>query len=143
MNALDAMLARLEKVRDSRNGSYIACCPAHADKSPSLSIRETPDGRVLVHCFAGCTVQDVVAAVGLRIEDLFPEKLPERTRPERQRFLPSDLLRVIGFEASVVSIAAYRLVDQKIPLTPTDVSRLQLAVERINAALEAGNVHVK
>jgi hypothetical protein len=35
-------------------GKWLAHCPAHSDSSPSLSIREGMDGRVLLHCFAGC-----------------------------------------------------------------------------------------
>ena len=51
---------------------YGACCPCHDDKHGSLSIRAGDDGRVLVHCFAGCAVKDIVAAKGLTMRDLFP-----------------------------------------------------------------------
>lgn len=51
----------------------MAKCPAHDDKSPSLSVRETEDGRVLIHCHAGCGASDVLAAIGLTLADLFPE----------------------------------------------------------------------
>jgi putative DNA primase/helicase len=43
-------------------GSLMARCPAHDDRNPSLSIRET-DGKVLVHCHAGCQQRDVIAAL--------------------------------------------------------------------------------
>jgi protein tyrosine phosphatase len=52
----------------------MACCPAHNDKNPSLSIKETKDGDVLLHCFAGCGVDDVVAALGLEMSDLFSKQ---------------------------------------------------------------------
>jgi hypothetical protein len=39
----------------------MACCPAHDDRNPSLSVRRAPDGRVLVHCFAGCSLDAVLA----------------------------------------------------------------------------------
>ena len=56
-----------------RNGSgWHACCPAHEDRSPSLSVNEGDDGRALVRCHAGCTVEAVCAAVGLRVADLMP-----------------------------------------------------------------------
>jgi hypothetical protein len=49
-----------------------ACCPAHEDRSPSLSI--TPAGnRVLIHCHAGCTNAQIMAALGLQLSDLFVE----------------------------------------------------------------------
>jgi hypothetical protein len=51
----------------------MACCPAHDDSSPSLSVAEASDGRVLVKCFGGCSALDVITAVGLEWDDLFPE----------------------------------------------------------------------
>lgn len=68
----ETLLDRLEAVRGG-NGRWIARCPAHDDRSPSLSVRELPDGRLLVHCHAGCGAADVVAAVGLSLSDLFPD----------------------------------------------------------------------
>lgn len=56
-----------------RNGSnYLALCPAHEDHAPSLSIGEGDDGRILLHCWAGCRTRDIVAALGLQWSDLFP-----------------------------------------------------------------------
>jgi len=52
-------------------GRWKARCPAHTDRSPSLSIREGEDGRVLVRCFAGCTVEAILAVLNLSIKDLF------------------------------------------------------------------------
>jgi hypothetical protein len=69
----DSLLERLEGVRPSGHGRWIARCPAHDDRSPSLSIREMDDGRVLVHCHAGCGAVDVVDSVGLSLSDLFPD----------------------------------------------------------------------
>lgn len=68
-----ALLDRLEKVRREREGQWNACCPAHQDRSPSLAVGETEDGRVLVHCHGGCSVEDVLAAVGLDMTDLYPD----------------------------------------------------------------------
>ncbi len=51
----------------------MCCCPAHADRTPSLSIT-LGKRAILVHCFAGCTNEAVIeamAAVGIRIADLF------------------------------------------------------------------------
>ena len=61
----DALLDRLDGVRPTGPGRWIAKCPAHKDGRASLSIRELDDGRVLVHDFAACAVADVLAAVGL------------------------------------------------------------------------------
>ena len=43
--------------------SWVACCPAHEDRTPSLSVRGSTDGRVLVHCHAGCAQAAVIAAL--------------------------------------------------------------------------------
>ena len=68
---VDDLLARLHKVR--RNGQgWTACCPAHDDTDPSLSVKEKDDGAILLHCFAGCPPKNVVGAVGWSMTDLFP-----------------------------------------------------------------------
>lgn len=72
MNPLDTVLARLPRYTAS-NGSFTAPCPAHDDHDPSLSISEGDDGRVLLKCFAGCAVGDVVAALDLEMKDLFDD----------------------------------------------------------------------
>jgi hypothetical protein len=68
------LLARLDKVKSKGSHSWVACCPAHQDKDPSLSIKELNDGRVLIHCFSGCAPLDVLSAVGLDWDTLFPEE---------------------------------------------------------------------
>jgi hypothetical protein len=52
-------------------GRWKARCPAHNDRSPSLSIREGDDGRVLVLCRAGCSLDSILAALKLAKRDLF------------------------------------------------------------------------
>ena len=53
---------------------WVARCPAHDDKTPSLSITEGDDGRVLVHCHAGCPADAICEAVGLKMTDLMPKR---------------------------------------------------------------------
>jgi hypothetical protein len=66
----EAILERLQGVR--RNGAgWTARCPAHQDRSPSLSVRNGEGGRILVHCFAGCTVDGICAGLGITVADLF------------------------------------------------------------------------
>lgn len=50
---------------------YSACCPAHEDEHPSLSVAEGHEGKILVKCFAGCTVGAVCSALGIELSDLF------------------------------------------------------------------------
>ena len=68
------LLSRLDKVRPAGQDTWAACCPAHDDKSPSLTIRQAADGKLLLHCFTGCSTYDVLAAVGLAWGDLFPDE---------------------------------------------------------------------
>ncbi len=68
---LDDFLANLDQVSSTGNGQHTACCPAHDDTSPSLSVGAGDDGAILVKCFAGCTAEEIVAALGLTMADLF------------------------------------------------------------------------
>lgn len=65
--SLDHVLARLHRIRRS-GACWMALCPAHSDKNPSLSIRED-NGRILLHCFAGCSAEAICAAAGINICD--------------------------------------------------------------------------
>jgi KaiC/GvpD/RAD55 family RecA-like ATPase/5S rRNA maturation endonuclease (ribonuclease M5) len=56
---------------------WSARCPAHEDRSPSLSVTESETGNALVHCHAGCTTPDVARAIGLHLVDLFPPRPPK------------------------------------------------------------------
>jgi len=71
---VDRVLDKLREsgalVKSAGRDQWVAQCPAHPDRNPSLSVRST-DGRVLVHCFAGCETQDVLDALDLEFGDLF------------------------------------------------------------------------
>src|SRR5580765_7266512 len=64
----ELLLSKLDGVRSRGPDAWLARCPAHDDRRPSLSIRELPDGRLLVHDFAGCSVEDVLTALGLDLD---------------------------------------------------------------------------
>jgi hypothetical protein len=69
---IDNILARLNGVQGSK-GRYRSRCPSHGSKSLTLALRESQDGSVLVHCHAGCTVQEIMSSIGLPMSELFPE----------------------------------------------------------------------
>lgn len=128
------LLSRLDRVQPRGHGRWMARCPAHDDRGPSLSVRELDDGRVLVHCFAECPVDDVLAAVGLEMDALFPPRsdpLPRARRP----WAPMDVLRAIRMEALVAAVAASQLA-QGADLTDNDRARLWTAVGRLERAAE-------
>ncbi len=67
---LETILQQLHGVRPQRDGSWIARCPAHDDREPSLHVSLTED-RILLHCFAGCSVDSICRALGITTADLF------------------------------------------------------------------------
>src|SRR5262245_14529884 len=73
MTPVETLLARLSGVRRTGNG-WSACCPSHEDRRANLSVAEGDDGRALVNCHAGCTVQAIAGAVGMTVRDLMPER---------------------------------------------------------------------
>jgi hypothetical protein len=133
--SVETLLSRLHGVRRTGAGRWIARCPAHDDRTPSLSIRELDDKRILLHCFGGCSVHDVLAAVGLEMDALFPERPIGDRKPERYPFSAMDALRCLAFEGTVILLAAKDLRAGKV-LNGYDIERLGLAVSRIGAALE-------
>lgn len=135
---VDILLSRLERVRQYGKG-WSARCPAHQDRSASLSVAFGRDGRVLLHCFAGCPVVDVLAAVGLTLADLFPPRVrddsPDGRRELREAARQAQwraALGVLAFEARIVSLAAYDVLRGC--LSAADAARVAVAIERIDDA---------
>lgn len=75
MSPLEMILRKLPNAKHSSD-DWKACCPAHDDRTPSLSIREGDDGRVLLHCFAGCAIDSICEAFGITTADLMPSSSP-------------------------------------------------------------------
>jgi hypothetical protein len=71
------LILRLDAKRSGEG--WLAKCPAHDDRQPSLSISEGRDGRVLLHCHAGCALDEILSAAGLTKRDLFPESAHRRS----------------------------------------------------------------
>ena len=106
------LLNRLDSVKENGRGKWLAKCPAHEDKRPSLSIREAESDAVLVKCWVGCTVAEIAGAVGLDVSELFPprEAFIEGKAHHRERVITAaDGLRLLDFEADVICIVADQL----------------------------------
>lgn len=102
--AIDLVLGRLEKVRQTGPGRWMACCSAHTDRNPSLQITLFDTGVIGLHCFARrCEVADVVSSMGLRMEDLFPPRPhPGGGRPpERKPYSVRQLVDALNLELHV------------------------------------------
>jgi hypothetical protein len=144
MTPVENLILRLDKVK-GRNGSWTARCPAHADKGPSLAVRENEDGRILLHCFAGCETANVLGALGMDMTDLFPPDSKRRDYPiegkpsMKPAFFASDLMRIIHMEALVVQIVAFDIAKGKNPNEETR-ERMLTAYQRIDEAVRYANV---
>jgi hypothetical protein len=120
MSPYERVIAAL-KARGSRRSGGNWQCPAHADRTPSLSVTDSVDlgtghGTVLVHCHAGCSVDDVLAALGLEPSDLFAGNGQGELFPA-SKFSPVglDILRKLppGSERSFFVASAFgRRVDR-------------------------------
>lgn len=130
---IDNVLAQLTKVRQRQPCQWSACCPAHTDKGPSLSVRETPEGAVLLYCFAGCSVSAVVAALGLDMSELFPPRQVTGNEPKRTPRLLTNgqALELLDTEAHLVAVAAANVLHGVV-LNQNDVTRITQAAGRIH-----------
>lgn len=65
------------------DGEYMACCPAHDDQNPSLSIRYNKErNNTSIKCFAGCETKDILDKIGLRISDLYEDNYKKKLSKE-------------------------------------------------------------
>lgn len=122
---LDVLRSRLKGVKQ-HGDRFMAVCPAHQDKSPSLSLSRAEDGRALVHCFAGCKTRDVLGAVGLEMHNLFPESL---SKEQRKQFRRMKLESLRGFECLIIEAA--KSEAQLGILSEGHLAELALAQERV------------
>lgn len=93
MSDLSELISRLDGVRRITDSRYMAKCPAHSDGDPSLSIKQLPDSRILIKCFAGCGALEVLEAIGLDWGALMPEDgLYEPVADRREREARHDMM---------------------------------------------------
>ena len=143
-NPIDTVLHRLEKVKRTGPDRWIAKCPAHDDRRPSLSIREAEDHKVLLKCWTGCSAAEIVAALGLSLADLFPHDrrslAAHGTGPMRRPWEFEDALRGVAHEVTVALLILADIAKGETPDAEA-LDRLALAETRISdAARIAGGV---
>ena len=128
------LLSRLEKVRKAGHKRWMACCPAHHDGTPSLSLRALDDGRVLLHCFAGCAVEAILDAVGLQFGDLYPDQpLGHGLKGAEMRLISARQgLEIVAKESLLISVIASDFAKSTV-LSEKDRERLMLAAGRVCA----------
>lgn len=131
----DEFVTRLEGVRERGPGKWSARCPAHEDRSPSLSVLDAED-RVLLHCFAGCEAEAICAAVGVELRDLFRQGVRWRRNDEvqdemRRRISAREVLDALAHEVAVVAYTAADMIQQR-EIDQQTWERLALAHRRIS-----------
>lgn len=138
----EGLLARLERVTQCASDRWRATCPAHESRngSQTLSVRELPDGTLLIKCFAGCEITAVLSAVGLELSDLFPcqHRAPIQGRPSqrpRHYHMVREALTALAHDSMVVVIAAEQLAGG-VPLNGADMEILWRAAARIRSIME-------
>lgn len=129
MKPITKILERLSKVKQRKPDQWMACCPAHDDRDPSLSIKEAHDGKVLLHCWSGCTADEIVAAIGLELSDLFE---PSDFKPMR----PGPSREALAAEVRVLE-EAVRLLARGEHLPPLEAARLAKACIRLGVSHDA------
>jgi hypothetical protein len=133
MSASARIIDRLDGVKPTGPGRWIAKCPGHADRSPSLSIREGDDGRVLLHDFGGCSTSDVLEALGLQLSDLFDRPLEHYALPSKSRIPARDVLELVSHEITVAMLVLTDVIDSN-GISNAQWQRLAQAARRIGAA---------
>ena len=127
---LNALRERGIEPRLSGN-DWMCRCPAHDDRSPSLSIRELSDGCVLIKCWAGCGAQSIVEAVGLVLADLFPAKIdPSYRASAPPRFNPREVMKTALTEATILALG-YRALQRGDTLPVKDQGRVEVAIQTL------------
>ncbi len=74
MADINLLLSRLQGVKKIKGSDkWVALCPAHNDKTPSLSIRQLEDSRILINCWSGCGAIDVLESIDMNFQHLMPD----------------------------------------------------------------------
>ena len=139
----DKLLERLDGVQPRGADRWTARCPAHGDQTPSLSVREGDKG-LLLRCWAGCRLEDITAALGLAVKDLFFDQHADLAtirearrrraveRRRREAFAHADGLTIDAFREAEALIESAKGID----ISGWSDDRLHRAMDRLADAYE-------
>ncbi len=105
--SLSSIARGLSKVRWHGGNKFSSCCPAHDDRNPSLSVSDK-NGKILVHCWAGCTQEEVIGA--LRGMGLWHSASRHQFDRRKRSKLKEDIHRHQGIVASGIGTIKYGVV---------------------------------
>jgi hypothetical protein len=141
MTPIEMVLSRLEHVKQRKESQWSAKCPAHEDNSPSLSVRQTDEGSVLVHCFGGCSFAEIFSSINLEPSHAYPPRHKSGFEPKRTPKLvtPGQALEIVAGEAFFAAVCASDLSRGK-ALAESDLDRLHKSAGRIVYAMTQAGV---
>lgn len=133
---LSKIVPYLKKPIRRQNGGLLAFCSGHDDKrSRSLAVNVGDDGKILMKCFAGCGIDEIVRGMSLKVSDLYPDTSKAKYDPQsRAYFQEWQILEALAFDAAVLLIAARRISKGE-TLPEADLEYLSKAIIRINDAV--------
>lgn len=149
---IDNLLSRLQKVKPNGKHRWMACCPAHADRTPSLSITEQQNGKISVKCFAGCSGEEIMNAIDMSLAMLYPDwnqhtlyvEHPsyETTMKKKQ---VSQAQKQIDFDLLFIDLYKNQVKNKDPNLTQEDHSKARAAFARLKKAgieIPKGNLNL-
>lgn len=136
MSRIDLFLSRLQKVKKTGKGSWIACCSGHDDKNPSMTITEGSDGRILAHCHSRqCSIEAIAEGAGLSVSDLMSENVGyHRLKPKSRVYNAMDVLCAIRSDLCLALLVAKDIQRGKV-LTEEESLGLARAIGRVEVAI--------
>ena len=127
------ILPRLDRVKETKQGQWLACCPAHQDREPSLALKELSDGMVMLHCWSGCDAREIVNAIGLDMRSLYPPMQESIQGRNVKQAMPSwkrqQFVDLFNFERLVANI--FRADVKANRFKVNDLNRFFVACERM------------
>lgn len=139
----DLFISKLQGVQ-GKGPRWRAICPAHESKhrTRTLAVYEADDGRVLIKCHAGCTIEAITGAVGVDLSDLFPPRTDEHHKPPiKKPWAARDVVAALRAESLVGWVLLTDIANGKV-ITKSDRERAKLAADRAaHLMLELENAH--
>ena len=134
------ILPLLDKVKTVKPNQWKARCPAHNDNTPSLSLKELDDGKVLIKCWSGCHIEEITNALGLDFQCLFPPKIEplnsqysqnKTHNPQVTTRQLEKLNSVIGLELLILKMCS-ACIRNNSPISLEDMKRTNNALSRLD-----------
>ena len=127
---IDEIIASMPWARRNGPDKWMCKCPAHEDRSASLSISHV-NGQTLVHCFAGCSPDEIMQAIGMRVSDLWDTITPStHYDPPKLGNIPrhsiGDMFPILLMEAEILATATREIMAGR-TLSVRDQARIILA----------------